>query len=279
MSVVAASVSSQACVRLAPDSSHDRCWLRQVRCFALASRSRAALGAVGIGGYQAPLHHWASSIPQAVAHSVPAAVLGSMVAPLNLCDHCLTTHSSRRRFAARLNSGVRPQGKSRERPNQQVPHRRRRTEWRCSTDTSCVLSSGRATLPPLGRWRTDGATSRWGQLVPNNCHARDRHRLGHLGCVRTLGRGRILAVSATSNSPYGDHRCLHRSRCGVRPGYGLLPWQQPHFLGRELGDMSRHWSGAPCWASTVVGQAASACGLTIHSSRTRFTGRLNSGVR
>ncbi|SOU09267.1 hypothetical protein LMG19145_00350 [Xanthomonas arboricola pv. fragariae] len=41
----------------------------------------------------APGRRWASSIPQAVAHSVKAAVLGSRVAPSNLRDHSLPNNS------------------------------------------------------------------------------------------------------------------------------------------------------------------------------------------
>ena len=43
--------------------------------------------------HHAPLHRWASSIPQAVAHSVQAAVLGSMIAPSNLRGHSLPNNS------------------------------------------------------------------------------------------------------------------------------------------------------------------------------------------
>ena len=43
--------------------------------------------------YHAPLHRWASSIPQAVANLIQAAVLGSMVAPSNLCGHSLPNNS------------------------------------------------------------------------------------------------------------------------------------------------------------------------------------------
>ncbi|UDI81988.1 hypothetical protein XCM_13360 [Xanthomonas citri pv. mangiferaeindicae] len=58
--------------------------------------------------HHATLHRWASSIPQAVAHSVQAAVLGAWLHhPTFEATHCLTTHSSRSCFATRLNSGVR----------------------------------------------------------------------------------------------------------------------------------------------------------------------------
>ena len=43
--------------------------------------------------YHAPLHRWASSIPQAVANLIQAAVLGSMVAPSNLRGHSLPNNS------------------------------------------------------------------------------------------------------------------------------------------------------------------------------------------
>ncbi|CDF62023.1 hypothetical protein XFF4834R_chr25160 [Xanthomonas citri pv. fuscans] len=43
--------------------------------------------------HHAPRRSWASSIPQAVAHSVQAAVLGSKVAPYNLRAHSLPNNS------------------------------------------------------------------------------------------------------------------------------------------------------------------------------------------
>lgn len=43
--------------------------------------------------HHAPRRRWASSVPQAVAHSAQAAVLGSMVAPSNLCGHSLPNNS------------------------------------------------------------------------------------------------------------------------------------------------------------------------------------------
>ena len=59
--------------------------------------------------YHAPLHRWASSISQAVANLIQAAVLGAWLHhPTFAATHCLTTHSSRSCFATRLNSSVRP---------------------------------------------------------------------------------------------------------------------------------------------------------------------------
>ena len=63
------------------------------RCFALVRRSRAALVAVGFGGVTRHCFAGASSIPQAVANLIQAAVLGSMVAPSNLRGHSLPNNS------------------------------------------------------------------------------------------------------------------------------------------------------------------------------------------
>ncbi|MCW1984175.1 hypothetical protein FHY25_004259 [Xanthomonas arboricola] len=107
--VVAASVSSQVCMRLDPESSHHRCGVWQVRCFALARCYCAALGAVGFGG----ITH------RCIAGQAPSRKLwhtrsrrqcwGAWLHhPTFAATHCLTTHSSRSCFATRLNSGVRP---------------------------------------------------------------------------------------------------------------------------------------------------------------------------
>ncbi|MBB4133404.1 hypothetical protein GGR62_004235 [Xanthomonas campestris] len=107
--MLASSTSSLACTRSAPDSGSHRNWHRTVRRCVISCHCRATLIAPGFGANR-PRGITAQASSRKLWHTrIRRAVLGSTVAVSAVsATHCLTTHSSRRCFATRLNSSVRP---------------------------------------------------------------------------------------------------------------------------------------------------------------------------
>ena len=108
-SVLASSTSSLARTRSAPDSDSHRNWHRTVHRFVISCHCRAALIAPGFGANRPVALAVQASYRKLWHTRLRRAVLGSTVAVSAVsATHCLTTHSSRRCFAMRLNSSVRP---------------------------------------------------------------------------------------------------------------------------------------------------------------------------
>lgn len=158
---------------------------------------------------------------------------------------------------------VRPQGEARGRPKEQTLDRWRRIEWSCGPPAPRMLVGRRAALPALGCGGANSPDAYRGSLVPHSSYARDRRSSGSLGSLRPVRCGRASQASAAPDGSLCRYGHLHRARCGVRSSHGVLSRQQRHVLGRELLDLSRYWSCAPCWASPVLGQVVRVCGLTM----------------
>jgi hypothetical protein len=107
-SVLASSTSSLARTRSAPDRGSHRNWHRTVRRLVISCHWRAALIAPSFGANR-PRGIAVQASSRKLWHTrLRRAVLGSTVAVSTVsATHCLTTHSSRRCFATRLNSSVR----------------------------------------------------------------------------------------------------------------------------------------------------------------------------
>ena len=90
----------------------------------------------------------------------------------------------------------------------------------------------------------------------------------------------LRSESSSSISCALDSGRIHIARCGIARSAALAA-RQVSLLGSAVG----YWSlvlALHCWHSVVSSctrHGRMGCGLTIHSSRSRFAARLNSGVR